>query len=94
MRAARCSCDEEDSTCCFREGHHVLGCQDWKEYVLFIQPDAVSDTPPNQQEPAPRDDVEAAGVNSQFQVGAYLVVHFDGTSSVRWFARKQMAPCG
>ena len=67
-----------NGTCCFREGHYVLGCQCWKAYVLFVQPDAVPDTPPNQQELAPREDVEAAGVNSKFQVGAYLAADFDG----------------
>ena len=63
---------------CFREGHCVLGCQGWKEYVLYVQPDAVLDTLYSQQESAPREDMEAAGVNSQFQVGAYLVADFDG----------------
>ena len=45
--------------------------------VLFIQPDAVPDIPPNQQEPTPREGVGAIGVNSQFQVGTYLVADFD-----------------
>ena len=46
--------------------------------MLFVQFDAVSDTPPNQQEPAPQENVETAGVNYEFQVGAYLVADFDG----------------
>ena len=57
--------------------------------MLFVQSDAVPDTPPNQQEPAPREDVEAAGVNSKFRVGAYLVADFDGMYFVGEVVRRE-----
>ena len=57
--------------------------------MLFVQFDAVSDTPPNQQEPAPQEDVETAGVNSKFQVGAYLVADFDGMYFVSEVVRQE-----
>ena len=79
--AAWCSCDEE--------GHYVLGCQGRKKFVLFVQFDAVPDTLPNQQEPAPQEDVEASGVNSQFHVGAYLVANFKGMYFVSEVVRQE-----
>ena len=63
--------------------------QGWKEYALYVQPDAVPDTPPNQQEPAPQEDVDVAGVNSQFQDGAYLVADFVGMYFVGEVVRRE-----
>ena len=43
----------------------------------------------HQKEPAPREDVEAAGANSQFQVGANLDVHVDGMYFVGEVVRQE-----
>ena len=42
-----------------------------------------------QQEPAPREDVGAIRVNSQFQVGPYLVADFDGMYFIDEMVRQE-----